>query len=236
MSDSENEITWPPEYKVRRHKRAKYVRLHTTKKHGLEITVPYRYSLKEIPEILEEYKSWIVKQLVDVDYQEETILPETIQLGALDQTFTIRYLQTNRKRTHIHQCPDNRLVVTGDVSNKETCLKLLTKWAKQQAKNHLPEILQSVSEETGLTYADARVRSQKSQWGNCGSDHVITLNYRLIFLPSYLVRHILVHELCHTKYLDHSKAFWSLVAKYDVAWQENKKALKKGDHFIPAWA
>jgi predicted metal-dependent hydrolase len=71
------------------------------------------------------------------------------------------------------------------------------------------------------------VKNHSSKWGSCSSKGNLNFNYRILFLPLPLVDYIVVHELCHRKEMNHSKAFWSLVKEtvpYHVA---RRKELRK---------
>ena len=59
-----------------------------------------------------------------------------------------------------------------------------------------------------------RVGSQRSLWGSCSSEGNISLNWRLVVAPPEVMNYVVTHELAHLKYLDHSAAFWSLVARF----------------------
>lgn len=62
--------------------------------------------------------------------------------------------------------------------------------------------------------ASVKLRFYKSRWGSCDSRGRLTFNTRLVALPSSLIDYVIVHELAHRKYLNHSPAFWSLVSEY----------------------
>lgn len=55
----------------------------------------------------------------------------------------------------------------------------------------------------------------------------------LVLMPMHNVRSVCIHELAHTKYFDHSAAFWGEVAKYDESYIENRRQLKSIQ--LPAW-
>ena len=64
-----------------------------------------------------------------------------------------------------------------------------------------------------LNYIKISVRNQSSKWGSCSKSGNLNFNYRFLFLDSELQNYLVVHELCHLKYLNHSPAFWQLVAQ-----------------------
>jgi predicted metal-dependent hydrolase len=95
--------------------------------------------------------------------------------------------------------------------------------------------LDELSAEHRLPYAKASIRQQRTRWGSCSRHGTISLNARLLFLPPVLVDYVLLHELCHTKELNHSPRFWALLGSQDPECEAHRKALRKARAVIPAW-
>lgn len=102
---------------------------------------------------------------------------------------------------------------------------------KTEAEQLLPQRLASLAKQQGFSYKDAGVRHLKTRWGSCNSKHEITLNYYLMQLPWELIDYVLIHELAHTKQLNHSKAFWQVVEAAMPTYKERRKQLK---HYQPS--
>jgi predicted metal-dependent hydrolase len=201
----------------------------------LIVTVPYRFNLKEIPEILEKNRVWITRQLLKLQTQQTDELPEAVHFPATGQAWTIRYVACDSARIELMEKPNREIVLMGQVSSKIRCKRLLVRWMKLQAKSYLNTLLQTISARTQLHFESLTVRDQRTLWGSCTAKKAISLNYKLMFLPASLVEHVLIHELSHTRYLNHSLRFWNLVAAHDPQWRDHKRQLRAADDFIPGW-
>ena len=83
---------------------------------------------------------------------------------------------------------------------------------RQLARRLLPPRLLELAAQHGLTVTRVSVRNQRSRWGSCGRDGHISLNWRLVQMPDWVRDYVLLHELMHLRRLDHSRAYWALVA------------------------
>lgn len=225
---------WPPHFSIKKNRRARYVKIRVPALNNVELTVPHRFNQRDIPDILLEHKAWIIKQWQKIAARPVATLPHQINLSAISGQWQVRYVACNKKLELLYNA-SQEIVLMGKIEDQKACQKLLIAWLKMQAKFYLPSILSEVSERLNLPYENVRIRDQKTVWGSCTSKKNISLNYKLLFLPLTLMQHVLIHELCHTKYLNHSEKFWNLVAKCDVNWEENRRVLRGADAFIPGW-
>lgn len=229
-----DEMEWPPVYTIKRHWRAKHVRMVYSRSAGLEITLPKRFSTKHLPSILEENKNWIIQQKIKHDHPDVYVRPLEIHFLAVNQRWSVHYFQ-NDKRPRIKQFSTDGIIMSGDIREFTICRQKLTDWVRKQSKNILIPYFRKLAERLQMPYLDVTVRSQSTLWGSCSADKSIRLNYKLLFLPEVLMRHIMIHELCHTIHMDHSSKFWQQVAKFDPQWKAHKQAMRNADQYMPAW-
>jgi hypothetical protein len=73
------------------------------------------------------------------------------------------------------------------------------------------------------------IKNQRSRWGSCSAKGNLNFNYKIVYLPENVADYIIVHELCHLKEMNHSPAFWSLVAQMIPECRQLRKILKQNN-------
>ncbi|MDF2868148.1 MAG: hypothetical protein K0S11_1618 [Gammaproteobacteria bacterium] len=227
--------TWPPVYTIRRSQRARRVLLKVSS-NGLEVVLPQGYKQQyTLANLLTTHRKWIEEQLLKVSQLAPQCieLPKEIKLLALAKQYTVAYLETEN-RQKIVESIEHKITIMGKNTQPETC-NLLKKWLFTKAKHYLPELLEIYSKTYNLPYNRVTIKRQKTRWGSCTAQKSINLNYQLLLLPLELARYVIIHELCHTKELNHSINFWRLVASMDPNWQQHRQQLRDFKKFMPAW-
>ena len=95
------------------------------------------------------------------------------------------------------------------------------------AKEMLPRRTAFWSERMGLTPTQIRITSAQRRFGSCSSQGHICYSWRLMQYPPEAIDYVIVHELAHLKHMNHSPAFYALVAKYLPDHKARRALLKK---------
>lgn len=98
---------------------------------------------------------------------------------------------------------------------------------KERARSFVHSRLGMFNSFYGLNYNRVSIKNLKSCWGSCSELNNLNYNYKLIHLPEPLAEYIVVHELCHLAEFNHSKKYWTLVARMIPDHKERRKALRK---------
>lgn len=80
---------------------------------------------------------------------------------------------------------------------------------RAEAKRRLSQRLKYLADKHGFTYNRAFIRNQRTRWGSCSQKNDISLNVKLVRLPDELMDYVILHELTHTRYKNHSSEFWA---------------------------
>jgi len=97
---------------------------------------------------------------------------------------------------------------------------------KERAAQLLPARVAWFAQLLGVTYKRITVRAQHSRWGSCSAAGNLNFNCLLALVPEEVRDYVIIHELCHRVHLDHSRAFWDLVATRDPSWRQHRQWLK----------
>ena len=221
----------PFEYSIRVSARARHVRLAVKPYHGLEVVIPKRFPRKQIPRILQQHQVWITDQLQKHHQLIASIsLPKTIELLSTGDIFTVEY--ENGQSTRVTE--SNNHLKLGHTDQGQA-LKILRQWVRKKARQILIPQLELTALEFDFHFIKTSIRSQKSRWGSCSSRGTISLNDQLLFMPVDTVRYLMIHELCHTRCMNHSAEFWTLVERCCPEFRQHEKTLAMGREFVPEW-
>lgn len=97
----------------------------------------------------------------------------------------------------------------------------------EEALKVIPERVEYFAKVIGVPYGKITVRNQKTRWGSCSSKGNLNFNCLLMLAPPEVLDYVVVHELCHRKQMNHSKAFWLEVEKVLPNYKEVRKWLKE---------
>ena len=95
---------------------------------------------------------------------------------------------------------------------------------RYEAKKRLPRIVKEIADANGFKYSSVKINSAQTRWGSCSSKGSLNFSLYLMLMPLHLIRSVVVHELCHTKHMDHSTNFWAL---FDKTYGKSHKIVDK---------
>ena len=85
----------------------------------------------------------------------------------------------------------------------------------------------AIAQKYGFTFGTVRISSARGRWGSCSQKGTISYSFRTAFLSQYEAEYIAVHELCHTRHMNHSAVFWAEVAKILPDYLQIRKGIRE---------
>lgn len=188
---------------------------------GVAVTVPPYTSRQTVTNTLERFHQKLRQQQLAIREQEKSNGNHASFIGP---DFAIRtelfclileegvrndfYLRTEPGRAVIVYPPDTEF----ESPERQQWLHRVVEWAlRQQALWLLPERLRALSALHGLPFKECKVSVSKGRWGSCSTRGSINLSCYLLMLPSHLREYVMLHELCHTREMNHGPRFWALL-------------------------
>lgn len=186
-----------------------------TKSDGVYVSVPPGTTMKEVRRAIDELREKLlaarkkkVLPLIDLNYKiDKEFFKLSLITGEKDQFLAnsqLGYMQII--------CPPHADFTDGNL--QVWLRKVIEESLRRNAKSILPSRLASLSKQCGLPYASVKINSSQGRWGSCSARKDINLSYFLVLLPSHLIDYVLLHELCHTREMNHGERFWDLLNRF----------------------
>lgn len=231
------------DYRLRVTPWARGLSLRVTAQGALEVVAPRRVGQRTIARVLAQEQAWIQTALADASARRQALpppvpwhVPPAISLPAVGGHWMLMVRPTAARGVRVLPVGPGQLALAGQVGDTTACRQALRRWLVREGQAHLVPRLTDLSCALGLPYARTTIRLARSRWGSCSRTGSIALNARLLLLPPPLVDYVLVHELCHTRELNHSPAFWVLVAQHCPEYRRHRRELRAAGRQLPAWA
>ena len=203
----------------------------------VEVVVPRGASPAAVQKFVGTHRQWIQRRVADLSTAAavDDSRPVSIKLPAIGRHYAVEYQYAAGSTARVRVAGENVIVVSGPLHDDRAVTAALRDWLGELAQAQLGVELSKVAAECGFRYTRTQIRRQRTRWGSCSASGTISLNCRLLFLRPQVVRYLLVHELCHTRHMNHSARFWALVASFEPDYQELDRELLRGWQSVPGW-
>ena len=197
----------PENYSVVR-RDVKHARLRVHEDGSVQMFVPLSFSDEEIERLIEAKTQWIAdKQRFFA--QKERIKLRRNEILLFGNRYAYYYSAKYKNKIEI-----NHETKTIQANRDLLDSSIQEKWLKSMAKKHITKRVEALSEALLLPYHRLYIRSPKKKWGNCSKEKNISINWRVIKAPQFVIDYVIIHELCHTVIMKHTVRFQTLLRSH----------------------
>lgn len=191
------------------------------------VKAPKKMLNSQINKIVESKKNWIYEKINKIQNQNYKN-GDWVKVLGKDYILHIDFLEIDEAKIQLNegqvlvQLPKNKK----NEDNTEIIKDLLSKLYINIAEKEVAMQMALVTRIVGIRPNKYRIKKIKTAWGTCTSNKNITINSELMKYDREVIQYVVLHEICHLKYMNHSKDFWSMVEKYMRNYKEVRSRLK----------
>ena len=213
-------------FELRVSQRARQLRLEIHSGSRLLVILPHNLPAQKAYDLIVEKENWILKHIKKQQSPPQKKLSAGDSVLYRGKSIKIRALSVSEKTAtirlresffEIHLPQDGNLPLN----------EVLASWFRWQAKNQIVKETRRLAKKLGVIIGRISIRDQKTRWGSCSSKKNLNFNWRLLMAPPAVLQYVIIHELTHLEQMNHSKKFWSLVAKRCPDYKTHQKWLKE---------
>ncbi len=207
-------------YRFRKSKKSRHIRLQISEDNGIELIAPKYISEQEAMKFINSNKEWLNKKIADLEKKRN-------KFYFLGREITVFQQYDMFRKTPSVNFTKNQLIISTPVDEEIDLKTEYNNWLKQKAKIYIPRRTEKLADQYDLKFGKISIRSQKTRWGSCSAKKTLSFNSKLMMLNKRLIDYVIIHELCHTREMNHSKHFWCLVESIMPDYYSLRKQLKK---------
>lgn len=192
------------------------------------VKAPLSISNYSINDFINQKKNWIISK----QYLIKNRIIESEQLKENKALFFGFFINIEFiiDKKNVLQFNNNTLYI--DDKYRNDYRKILRYWYIINARKYLIHRTNELARIYNFQINNIRINNAKGSWGSCSSKKNINLNWRLIMADKSISDYVIIHELVHTKVMNHSKNFWNLVEQIIPNYKEIRQNLKNIAHLL----
>lgn len=194
------------------------------------LSAPNNISIRTLEKFLDKYRSSLANHIKKINNQRE----KYVDGGKVGRHHKIKIIIGKREAISV---TDNvvKISITNQTSQstqRQLISQAVSRALRKEAQHYLPKRLHYFALRYELDYAKVRLNHAKTRWGSCSSKGTISLNIALMELPDKLIDYVILHELAHTKHMNHSASFWQYLDSICPDSKLLKTELKKYNPYV----
>jgi len=204
----------------------------------VEIVVPPGASASTVQRFVGAHRAWIEERVTDLSAVAGVTVetrPTRVELPAIHRSYEVRYRPAAMPMRGAQAVASDGVLTLVGNTEEPAIARALRNWLFDLAEYELGRELARTAALGGFEYRRLQVRLQRTRWGSCSATGTISLNVCVLFQPADVMRYLLIHELSHTRHMNHSRRFWALVESLEPEYERLDRELLRGWQRVPGW-
>ncbi|MTI83044.1 MAG: M48 family metallopeptidase [Firmicutes bacterium] len=197
----------------------------------VKVIVPAGTSKQAILTVVKSKENWLTKKLNELKdigcLPAERELVTGASLFYLGSKYQLEVQKTSNVKVISVRLQPGKLLVVTPTKDQGKIKEALEQWYRKKAAVEISERVQYYAVGLKKAPTEIKIKHQKRRWGSCTGAGKLLFNWRCIMAPGPILDYVIVHEMCHLHYMNHSKDFWGLVGSIIPDYKERRAWLKK---------
>lgn len=199
----------------------------------VRISAPVGTPLAVLQTLLMQKRSWVLKKRDDLKKRPplkemQFVSGETFWL--FGDAFTLYVQSGSRFGLELDANEKAAYLTVKNGADLEKTKAFVSKWQRDVLHSEIEQRLPVWEKRTGLCCNSWQIKNMKTRWGTCNTlEKRLWFNLKLVQKPLVCLDYVILHELAHLRYSNHSKAFWLFVQSFMPQWREIQNMLNGKD-------
>ncbi|MEI6234469.1 MAG: SprT family zinc-dependent metalloprotease [Planctomycetota bacterium] len=195
----------------------------------VSIRVPKELTDNQVEKLIENKRTWIYKALAEWSDLNATRVHRAFVNGEgylyLGRSYRLRMVKDQAEPLMLK---NGYFCLHGDPkqTTQTKFVEAFKEFYRQRGRDRIPQRVELFQAKLGLKAKAVNVLELKNRWASCSAKGNLNFHWKCLMAPPTIIDYIIVHELAHLRYANHSAAFWNEVDKLMPDYRERKEWLR----------
>ncbi|MDF2610710.1 MAG: putative metal-dependent hydrolase [Lachnospiraceae bacterium] len=196
---------------------------------NIKVKAPVELTDDEVMEVVKKKSRWITAKLFEMreienrKYHRQYVNGESFTY--MGRNYSLQLVDDITLKKPEVKLYRGKLYVKTPSRNEDVIHKAIVKWYQEKAKEKIPDRVSYYEKFFVEKHGRIDIKDQKKRWGSCTKEGDLAFNWKSIIAPANILDYIIVHELCHLRYMNHSKEFWEMLGRVLPDYESRKEWL-----------
>ncbi len=202
----------------------------------VKVYIPGYLAIEAGVRMVNEKRAWIEKMLLKIKSNPQRKLNYINDEPHLffGKTYLLQIIPSAYRNRAAVRVSDQHIRVSAPMAatSPSAIRNYLTAWYLSQGKDIITKRVSYFASKLGVEFHRITLKRVSSIWGSCSHKGNLNFNRKLVMAPPEIVDYVVLHEVCHLVYHNHSNKFWHLVSSLDPQYTAHQKWLKNNHHLL----